>query len=298
MMRLIPILFVAALIGTAWSPEAMGQELPAGDPSAAAPAAEASGDAPPVATAVDTDTGMTSGEAFLRKLIQGGWTIVFLLAVSVFGVAYAIERLVNLRRRAIVPPALVNEARRHWQAGDFEAVKAACRRHPSTLGRMIESLVNHRRHGSTHAGNIAGDIAARDLKRHLQRAYPLAVVATLSPLLGLLGTVIGMIGAFDKVAAAGSLGDASLLGGDISKALITTGVGLGIAVPALALYHYFKSRTSLFGIMLEEEASELIMDWFDDRPAVAERLVLASPAENGKVATAASAVGPEVPHAD
>ena len=87
-------------------------------------------------------------------------------------------------------------------------------------------------------------------------------MATVSPLLGLLGTVIGMIGAFDKVAAAGSLGDASLLGGDISKALITTGAGLTIAVPALVLYHYFKSRTNMFGLLLEEEASELISSWY------------------------------------
>jgi biopolymer transport protein ExbB len=109
---------------------------------------------------------------------------------------------------------------------------------------------------------MAGDVASRDLRRHLQKAYPLAVVATVSPLLGLLGTVIGMIGAFDKVAAAGSLGDASVLGGDISKALITTGAGLTIAVPALVLYHYFKSRTNLYAIMLEEEVGELITEWY------------------------------------
>ena len=109
---------------------------------------------------------------------------------------------------------------------------------------------------------IAGDIASRELKDHMRRAYPLAVVATISPMLGLLGTIIGMIGAFDKIAMAGSLGDASLLGADIGKALITTGAGLTIAVPALALYHYFRSRVSLYGITLEEEASDLITSWY------------------------------------
>src|SRR5690606_36336809 len=83
-----------------------------------------------------------------------------------------------------------------------------------TLGRMIVEIAQFRRRGPAFVSQMAGDIAARDLKRHLQRAYPLAVVATVSPLLGLFGTIIGMIGAFDSVATAGQLGDASILGGD------------------------------------------------------------------------------------
>ena len=72
------------------------------------------------------------------------------------------------------------------------------------------------------------------VRRHLLRAYPLAVIATTAPLLGLLGTVSGMIGAFDTVAMMGELGDAGALGGDISKALVTTMVGLVVAIPARA----------------------------------------------------------------
>ena len=109
---------------------------------------------------------------------------------------------------------------------------------------------------------LAGDLAGRDMRRHLQRAYPIAVVATLSPLLGLLGTVVGMIESFEIVAIAGSLGDASLMAGSISKALVTTAGGLVIAIPALGLYHLFKSRTQGLTMQLEGEVHELLTAWF------------------------------------
>jgi biopolymer transport protein ExbB len=211
-------------------------------------------------TAADEE--ITSGEAFLLKLKQGGFTMVFLLLASVAGLGYALERTINLRRSAIVPAGLADRADELWRAHKWRELEELTARDTSTLASTIAVVVRHRRSSMAEVSMMAGDVCSRDLKRHLQRAYPLAVVATVAPLLGLFGTVVGMIGAFDKVAAAGALGDASLLGGDISKALITTGAGLAIAVPALALYHYFKSRTSMYAIMLEEEMGELISSWF------------------------------------
>jgi len=205
---------------------------------------------------------LTTGEAFLLKLRQGGVTMIFLFLASVAGVGYAIERFVNLRSGALVPFGLAEEAHELWRKRDWEAIENLPDRSKSTLARVLAVIAKHRHSSMADISLMASDVASRDLRRHLQKAYPLAVVATVSPLLGLLGTVIGMIGAFDKVAAAGSLGDASLLGGDISKALITTGAGLTIAVPALVLYHYFKSRTTQFALLLEEEVGELISEWF------------------------------------
>jgi len=205
---------------------------------------------------------LTAGEAFVLKLRQGGWTMVFLLLASVAGVGYAIERLVNLRTSSVVPPGLAERADELWRAGKWDEIEDLPAKSNSTLARVLAVIARHRHSGMADVSMMASDVASRDLRRHVQRAYPLAVVATVSPLLGLLGTVIGMIGAFDKVAAAGSLGDASLLGGDISKALITTGAGLTIAVPSLVLYHYFKSKTNLLGLIVEEEVGELIGAWY------------------------------------
>jgi biopolymer transport protein ExbB len=139
---------------------------------------------------------------------------------------------------------------------------------PSVLGRVLAFVATHRHASAADVSAATGDISSREIRRHLQRAYPLAVVATLSPLLGLLGTVIGMIEAFDVVVLVG-MGDAQALAGGISKALITTMVGLTIAIPALFAYHAFKSRTNLFALTLEEEVTELISDHLMGRAAAA-----------------------------
>ena len=237
--------------------------------------------------AADEDRELTRGEAFLRKLEQGGLTMVFLAACSVFGLGFTIERLVGLRRGVIVPAGLAEKADKLWRAGKYDEVRDLPRIKPCTLSRMLAAVTRHRHSNMSDVSMIAGDIASRELINHMRRAYPLAIVATLSPMLGLLGTIIGMIGAFDKIAMAGSLGDASLLGADIGKALITTGAGLSIAVPALALYHYFRSRINLYGITLEEEASDLIANWYLETDAPKE----------GKEVSPTSATG-ETSHAD
>jgi biopolymer transport protein ExbB len=211
---------------------------------------------------------VTVGEAFLLKLKQGGLTMVFLLLASIIGVGCAIERWAHQRRGNIAPSGLCEKADALWRRGAFDELEQTAVKSGSTLGRMIAAIVRHRNVGAADVSTIAADIASRDLKRHLSRAYPLAVVATISPLLGLFGTVVGMIGAFDQIAAMGELANPAAFGGDIGKALITTGAGLAVAIPALALYHWFKSRVSLYSVELEEEISLLITEHF--MPALAE----------------------------
>ena len=107
----------------------------------------------------------------------------------------------------------------------------------------------------------ANDIALREMRLQSQRNAALAVIASLAPLLGLLGTMIGMIESFKLVEIYGDDGGASMLAGSISKALITTAVGLIIAIPALSLFHYFKHRIGIISLHLEEEFEILINNW-------------------------------------
>ena len=199
-------------------------------------------------------------EEWLTKMAKGGWTIFALLILSVIALACALERLFMLRRGRIVPRGLSYRADKLWCDGKRDDILKLCKKRSSTLARILTFIVEHHRASVADVSTATGDIGARELKRHLLRAYPLAVVATLAPLLGLLGTVIGMIEAFDTVVVVG-MGDATALAGGISKALITTMVGLCIAVPSLFAYHFFKSRTSLFAVILEEEVTELISAW-------------------------------------
>ncbi len=203
-------------------------------------------------------------EEFMDKLKKGGRIIVVLLVLSVSGLAFVFERVFRLRKKIIVPEGLAEQAAALWEQKDFAALRELCRKHKSVLGMVIENIINHRNNKIERVQRFAEELGERELRLHLRRAYPLAVVATIAPLLGLLGTIVGMIGAFDTVAVAGSMGDPSLLADDISKALVTTAAGLIVAIPALCFYHYFKSRTNYFSIVLESQVSDLISLWFMD----------------------------------
>lgn len=225
--------------------------------------AQESADAPVDPSALaETPEAADSANPLVEKLRGSGKTGIALFLVSVVGFSFAFERLFHLRRPLVAPDGLAGRADALWQAGDVAAVKQLAAEHPSSLGRVIQALVEHKDASHADVSLIAGDLASREMRYHLLRAYPLAVVATISPLLGLFGTVYGMIGAFESVALAGEMGDPSIMAGDISYALITTALGLVIAVPALAVYHYFRIRTRLLSLSLEEQAGHLISRWF------------------------------------
>ena len=196
------------------------------------------------------------------KIKSTGLTGFVLFVVSVIGVSYALERVFNLRQDKIAPNGVLEGARELWNREQYDKILQQQGQHDSTFGRIIKTLVKNKHCKSADLSMMAGDISSRELKIQMQRAYPLAVVATISPLIGLMGTVIGMIGAFDAVAHANTMGDPSIMAESISYALVTTAMGLIIAVPALALYHFFRIRTNAFALILEERVNELINDWF------------------------------------
>lgn len=216
-------------------------------------------------TAVDeviADQPMGGGGVFITKLRETGLTGMVLVLISVVGFSFAFERLCNLRKVNIVPTGLASQSDKLWQAGDFEGIRTLAKEKNSTLARVVTLLVDHRAGSHADVANLAGDVASREMRVHLQRAYPLAVVATVSPLLGLFGTVYGMIGAFESVALAGKMGDPSIMAGDISFALLTTALGLVIAVPSLIAYHFFRVRSNILALALEEQVNHLLIRWF------------------------------------
>ncbi|MBN8459754.1 MAG: MotA/TolQ/ExbB proton channel family protein [Verrucomicrobia bacterium] len=204
------------------------------------------------------------------KLKAGGNTALVQLALSMFGAGFAFERVFRLRRKYLAPVGLSQRARELWADGDFSSLERFGESEPSTLGRVIAFIARNRTAPMTEVSAICGDLVSRELAGHYQRAYPLGIVATLAPLLGLLGMILGMIETFETVSLAGSLGDATQLAGGISEALVTTGLGIAVAIPFLALYHTFKHRTAGFGITLEEEVTDLLTTWLMRRSATPE----------------------------
>ncbi|WP_457417634.1 MotA/TolQ/ExbB proton channel family protein [Roseateles sp. P5_E7] len=192
-----------------------------------------------------------------NELAHGGTGIWVIAALSVLAVAVTLERLTRLRASRLAPSGLVDAVLPLWKAGDMAGVQAQLSQRPSALARVLAYLVQHRRADTAALSTRAGDIASLALREQQQRAYPLAVVATIAPIVGLLGTVVGMIEAFHAIAFAGGLGDPAVLASGISKALVNTAAGLSVALPALGMHHFFKHRLTLIGLALEREVNRV-----------------------------------------
>jgi biopolymer transport protein ExbB len=201
------------------------------------------------------------GEQLIKRFEDGGMTMWGLLLLSVLGITFCLERLWNQRGGAIAPAGFLVAVEAKVKAGDWDAVRALAAANRSIAGRIVAALAREPGASKAELDTLAGEIAGRQMRSHHQRIYPLAIVSTLAPLMGLLGTVSGIIKSFDVIAVTGTLGDATLLAGGISEALIATAFGLLIAIPALGLYHVFKIRLNLAGTVLEERISNLIAVW-------------------------------------
>jgi biopolymer transport protein ExbB len=193
----------------------------------------------------------------LFAIIQAaGWPIWPLLLASVLALALIIERFVSLRERKILPPQLLDEVvgvyRRQGVTDDMLDKLAQ----DSPLGTVLAAgLRNHRssRYVMKEAIDEAGRAVAHDLERFLTT---LGTIATAAPLLGLFGTVIGMIEIFGSQSPAGT--NPQQLASGISIALYNTAFGIGIAVPALIFYRHFKNRVDTLVVEMEQLATKLI----------------------------------------
>ncbi|MDQ8206302.1 MotA/TolQ/ExbB proton channel family protein [Coraliomargarita sp. SDUM461003] len=215
-------------------------------------------------TTTDTQSGeLESVEVdWWEQIVSGGMTMLVLGIVSMAGIAFALERALMIREKYICPRKLAASATICVQNNDFTGLHKLATAHPSTLGRIIIFIVEHRENDYEKISSMAETIGAREIIDQEERTFPLAVVAAIAPLLGLLGTMIGMIEAFQMVAVYGDEGGASMLADSIAKALITTAFGLILAIPSIAAFHYFKHKLHKIGVRLELEMEAIITGLF------------------------------------
>ena len=193
----------------------------------------------------------------LELVIAGGWVMVAILACSVIALAIVAERLWALQRRRVLPPHLVAQAWRWATSGELDQSHLRALRESSPLGRVLAAaLVNrhHPREIMKEAVEDTGRHVVHELERYLNT---LGTIAGISPLLGLLGTVIGMIKVFTTITTEG-VGNPGALAGGISEALITTAAGLVVAIPSLMFYRYLRGRVDELVVRMEEEALKLV----------------------------------------
>ncbi len=196
----------------------------------------------------------------------GGWLMLPILLCSVIALAIVGERFWSLQEKRITPPNLVAQVWQWHKAGalDDEHIQALAKSSP--LGRILAAgLINrhHPREIMKESIEDTGRQVVHELDRYLNT---LGTVAAVTPLLGLLGTVIGMIKVFAAITAHG-VGNPGVLAGGISEALITTAAGLSVAIPSLIFYRYFRGKVNALVLKMEEEALKMLDVMHGDREA-------------------------------
>lgn len=201
----------------------------------------------------------------MLEIVQsGGWLMVPILLCSIVAAAICVERLWTLQRSRIVPKNLVAQIWSAVKTEDLDTQKLRELRTSSPLGQVLAAGVANAKRGRDvmkEAMEEAASQVSHDMERYLTS---LGIIASISPLLGLLGTVVGMIKVFTALMLEGA-GNANVLAGGISQALITTAAGLSVAIPALMFHRFFLRRIDELVVTMEQEAGKLVEIFQGDR---------------------------------
>jgi biopolymer transport protein ExbB len=193
----------------------------------------------------------------LEIIQSGGWLMVPILLCSVVAAAICVERLWSLQRSRIVPRNLLAQIGSAIKSTDLDSQKLRELRANSPLGQVLAAGIGNARRSRAIMKEAMEEVATQvshDLERYLTT---LGIIASISPLIGLLGTVVGMIQVFTALMLEGA-GNANVLAGGISQALITTAAGLSVAIPALIFHRFFLRRVDELMVNMEQEASKLV----------------------------------------
>ena len=193
----------------------------------------------------------------LEIILAGGWLMAPIILCSILTLTIIAERSWALRRSNVVPDGLGEQVEKWASQHELDRRHIDQLRSGSALGRVLAAaLVN--RHRSRTLIKEAVEDTGRHVVHQLERFLnTLGTIAGISPLLGLLGTVIGMIEVFSSILTHG-VGNANNLAGGISQALITTAAGLSVAIPSFFFYRYFKGKVESYVVSMEEQAITLI----------------------------------------
>ncbi len=201
---------------------------------------------------------MATGTHYVFEiLLSGGWLMLPIILCSVVALAIIAERFYALNVSRVVPQRARNLARRCALQAAANPEQLQALRTDSPLGRVLAAGLHNRgqsREDLKSAIEEAGRQEVHGLNRYLNA---LGTIAAITPLLGLLGTVVGMISVFAAITSAG-VGDPTALAGGISQALMTTAAGLFVAIPSLVFSRYFHRRVDDLVMAMEQESLALV----------------------------------------
>ena len=189
--------------------------------------------------------------------MSGGWLMIPILFCSAFALSIILERLWTLQQKRVLPRDLAAKVWNWLKSDQLDQRHIRALHQSSPLGQILAAgLTNRHRDRGIIKESIqdTGRHVVHEMERFLN---PLGTIAAISPLLGLLGTVIGMVKVFTAITTHG-VGNPTMLAGGISEALITTAAGLSVAIPALIGYRYLRRRIETLVVEMEKEAIKLV----------------------------------------
>lgn len=192
-----------------------------------------------------------------QVLSAGGWVMPFIVLCSIIALAICIERHFALNRRKIAPPHLLATVWQQLRGEGLDAQRLKSLRQGSPLGAILAAGLANRHQGRDVMREAIREAASHVIHQLERYLNTLGTVAAVTPLMGLLGTVLGMISVFTEITTHGT-GNAGALAGGISEALITTAAGLAVAIPSLVMHRHYTSRIESIVVDLEREAIKLV----------------------------------------
>jgi len=193
----------------------------------------------------------------IELIRNGGWLMLPIMLCSIGAMGIVAERFWSLQRKKILPPTLLSQIWRLEKDHNLNEQSLRRIKVSSPLGAILAAGLLNRHHGREMM-KVSIEEAGRQVVHELERFLnSLGTIASITPLLGLLGTVVGMIKVFSAIMLHG-VGDPGILAGGISEALLTTAAGLTVAIPSLIFHRYFERLVDEYVLKMEEEALKLI----------------------------------------
>lgn len=199
----------------------------------------------------------------MRELLAaGGPVLILLILLSVYSLSIILERFFKFKRSIGMSRKLIAYCRHPIRSDNYEKVTDACSKEltkDTPAAHVITALLEKRGHSRAELKEISDSAIDWEVTKLQRKLTILGTLGSITPFIGLFGTVIGVMHAFkDLAGAAASAGGASIVAAGIAEALINTAAGLFVAIPAVIAYNYFLSKTNYFGKELENIADEII----------------------------------------
>ncbi|MDD3050210.1 MAG: MotA/TolQ/ExbB proton channel family protein [Candidatus Cloacimonetes bacterium] len=190
-------------------------------------------------------------------LEKGGILMIPLFLCSVAALSIIIEKIVSLRKAKILLPEIISIIENMSSEKDIPIALSVCDKQKGILSNLIRQVLLHKGSDYIQMREELSDRGRQEIRTLEKGLDILETIATITPILGLLGTVLGMIKVFNVISAKG-IGDPALLSGGISEALITTAVGLSIGIPTLIFFNYFTRKTENIILDIEKISNDLM----------------------------------------